>query len=287
MSQQYTDEQKKFLNQKFTLKGRILFPNLLTTKKKSKPEDRDIYDVQFAWLPQENGQTMQQLGQWIQHATAMFHQGCNPAALQQPIKDFNTYIRQDAKPNPEYLRGQLWVNASTGKDYPPQVVKQMPGVGLVRLKSPEDDAEVYSGRNAVITISFWPMIPKPGSANQKRGFSVNVDAVLLLEGGEVVGGATSVDVNQVFGAFVQDMGMAPAFNQFGNNAAPAQPAAAPAWSQQPAAPSNLPPMQPAPAAPAAWSAQPAPAWPPQPAQPATPPAPPQPVWDAVTNSWKF
>lgn len=325
MSKQYSDDQNKFLNQKFTLKGRILFPNLLTMKKKTKPEDRDVYDVMFAWFPQENAQTMGLLSQWLQHATAMFHQGCNPAALQQPIKDFNTYVRQDATPNPDYLKGQLWVNASTGKDYPPQVVKQVPGMGLVRLKSPEDDAEVYSGRNAVITISFWPLFPKPGAQNQKRGFSVNVDAVLLLDGGEVVGGAPSVDVNQVFGAFVQDMGMAPAFGQFGQapaqpaqqpvqHQAPAQPAwnqpaqqpvqhqapAQPAWNQPAQQPSNLPPMG-QPAAPA-WNGQGQMAAPPmgpqggqQPmqhqAQPSWPPAAPaqqgpaQPAWNGQPTNF--
>lgn len=227
----YTDDQKKFLDQKFNIKGRILFPNLLSLKRKVTAEDREVYDVQFAFFAHENPQVMQALAMWKQQATQIFHAGVNPVVLIDPIKDFNTYVNQKGTANPEHLRGQLWVNASTGRDFPPQVVKQIPGIGLVKMQAGVDEAEVYSGRNAIIAISFWPMIPKPGDKNQKRGFSVNVNAVLLQEGGDKVGGSPSVDVNQVFGSFIQDMGMAPQFGAPG--AFNGQPAQAPAPMQQP------------------------------------------------------
>lgn len=225
MASQWTDEQRAVINQKFTLKGRILHPNLLKLKKKNKPEDRDIFDVQFVWNPMENGQATQNILQWIQQATSVFHQGINPIALINPLKasgvqGFPEYVRQDGRPNQSYLQGCLWVNASTGREFPPQVVKSVPGMGLVRLTE-NDNAEVYSGRNAAITISFYPIIPKPGAVNQKRGFSVNVDAVLILDGGEVIQGSAAVDVNAAFGSFVQDMGMTPNFGGFGQ-AQPAQ-----------------------------------------------------------------
>jgi len=213
MASKWTDEQQKFLNQTFTIKGRILFPNLLVAKAKEAGK-RELFDVQFAWNPSENAQIMQQLMAWYGSAIQMFHTGLNPAALLNPLKASGVpgmpeYQRQDAKPNPAHLHGLMWVNASSGKDFPPQVVKQSP-MGLIKLTA-ADEAEVYSGRNAVINISFYPIIPQPGAANQKRGFSVNVNAVLLLDGGDKVGGSASVDVNSVFGGFAQDMGMAPAF----------------------------------------------------------------------------
>jgi hypothetical protein len=83
---------------------------------------------------------------------------------------------------------------------------------------PQDEAEVYGGRNAVVQISFYAQIPKPGDENQRRGFGVNFHAVMLQEGGERVAGgdgASNVDVAQVFGAFAGDMGM-------GGQQAPAQ-----------------------------------------------------------------
>jgi hypothetical protein len=203
MANRWTDEQQKFLKQNFSIRGRMLFPNLLKARAKEAGK-RETFDGQFAWNPQENAAVTQQLFQYIQQAVAMFHTGLNPAALVSPIKDFNTYQRQDAKANPEYLRGMLWVNASTGKEFPPQVVKNSP-MGLVKL-SEADEAEVYSGRNVIFNISFYPMIPQPGSANQKRGFSCNINAVMLCDGGDVIGGSSSVDVNQVFGGMMQDMG---------------------------------------------------------------------------------
>jgi hypothetical protein len=201
-----TEEQKKFFNKQFALKGRILFPHLL--KPKVKDNGREVYEVQFAWRPEENATMMQQLMQFMQQATQLVHPGINPLALIQPIKDFNTYVKQNGAPNPEYLRGQLWVNASTGLERPPHVVKQSP-MGLVKLGA-GDEAELYSGRNAVVAIGFWPMLPKPGTPVQKRGFYVNLEAVLLQDGGERIGGGGSnVDINQVFGAFASDMGLAP------------------------------------------------------------------------------
>jgi hypothetical protein len=279
MANNWTPEQQGLINKKFTLKGRILHPNLLKVKRKAKPEDRDIFDVQFVWNPMDpaNGAMTGEIFQWVQQASNVFHAGFNPQApaFVFPIKASKVqglpeYQRQDGRPNQEYLAGHCWVNASTGKDFPPQVVKQVAGVGLVRLTE-QDAAEVYSGRNACITISFYPILPKAGSASQKRGFSVNVDAVLLQEGGEVIAGSATVDVNQAFAGFVQDMGAAPAFGQFGQTAAPApqaqpqQSAPAPQWgapapgqqaAPQPAWGAPAPAAQPQPAAQPAWGAQP-------------------------------
>jgi hypothetical protein len=206
---------KEFSNTKFTLKGRIFHPNLLeaiTTQ-----NGRKIFDTMFAWIKTDpaNQQAYQNIMAHIQKGMAA-HQGFNPAALVMPIKDFNTYVRQDGKPNQAYLNGHYWINPSTGADYPPPVVKQVPGMGLVKMTI-NDKAEIYSGRNAVINISFYIMIPKAGAANQKRGFGVNVNGVLLLEGGEREGGVPTIDVNQAFGSFANDMGLAPAQNAQANN----------------------------------------------------------------------
>lgn len=292
MTVKFTEEQTKFFRQEFNIVGRILFPNLLQLKKKDKPEDRDVYDVQFAWRPEQNPMVMAAINAYMQQAIPMAHQGINPAILIPPIKaskvqGYPEYLKQNGQPNPDYLAGHLWVNASTGKDHPPGVFKNIPGVGLVRLTE-ADAADVYSGRNAVICISFWPMIPDPTSRNQKRGFYVNVRAVLLQEGGDQLGGGSQVDPQAVFGSFMQDMQSAPAFGQYGQApaAAPAigpagQPAGyghAPAAHVPPMAPQGAPQWgQPAPQVQQPYAAPaPAPAW----GQPAPAPAAPmaQPQW---------
>lgn len=190
---------KELLRKTFTLKGRIFHPNLLTPKLSKDGQGQPKYDTMFSWIIGDNAAVMNEINSLLQQATQMIHQGINPAALVNPIKRFDTYVRQDGRANPDYLKNCYWVNAQSGKDFPPQVVDM--------TRQPViNPAEIYSGRNAVINISFYAIVPKPGATNQKRGFGVNVNAVMLLEGGQREGGAASVDVNQVFGGFVQDMG---------------------------------------------------------------------------------
>lgn len=203
-----TEFNKEFQKKTFNIVGRIFHPHLLETAPKSKPEDREVYNVMFAWLQNDpvNAKVLAEINAHLQNGVANAHAGINPAALINPIKKFETYVRQDGKPNASYLNGYAWVNAATGKDIPPQVVKETP-MGLVQVTK-ADSAEVYSGRNAVINISFYIITPKPGAANQKRGFGVNVNAVLLKEGGtKEGGGGVKVDINQVFGSFQSDMGL--------------------------------------------------------------------------------
>lgn len=233
------DQIKEYFRKTFTLKGRIFFPNLLTSKLSQGTNPRKIFDVQFAWLYQENQQVFNEIKNFLAQVQNIVHPGVNPAALILPWKDHATYLRQDGRANPEYLKGHFWINPSTGEEFPPQVVEQTP-MGLVQL-TPADEAKMYSGRNAAINVSFYAMIPKQGAQNQKRGYGVNINACMILEGGNREGGAASVDVNSVFGGFAQDMGM----NMAPPMGAPAQnfqqPAQAP--QQQWAPPAQAPQQQ--------------------------------------------
>lgn len=207
-----SNDPKELFKQTFTIKGRIFHPNLLKTR--AKQNGREVYDVMFVWKGEENPQVMQALGQFLQNATSIVHPGLNPVALVNPLKKYETYVRQDGKQNPDYLKGCYWVNAATGKDIPPQVVDKFTNPVM-------SEAEVYSGRNAVINISFYAIIPQPGAQSQKRGFGCNVNAVMLQDGGEREGGGSSVNVNQIFGGFVSDMGNAQIPTHQGANALPA------------------------------------------------------------------
>lgn len=214
-----TQDQARDLMRKttFTLKGRALHPNIITAKKGTKPGDREKFDVQFVWKEGENAETMAKISKFMMEMSQVFHPGVNPAALINPFKKFDTYIRQDGKPNGEHLRGCIWINPSTGKDYPPQVVKQGMNGALVQL-TPADEAEAYSGRNAVINIQFYVQMPKPEVGSHKRGFGLNFNAVMLLEGGERVGaGPVAVDANAVFGEFASEMGVTPEAATTSNN----------------------------------------------------------------------
>jgi hypothetical protein len=109
-------------------------------------------------------------------------------------------------------------------------------MGLVNL-TPNDEAEVYSGRNAAINISFYIIQPKQGVASGKRGFGLNFNAVMLLDGGDRLGGSyTPADANAIFGGFVQDMG--PTTQAPVNNNVQHQQAANPSWDNNAVAQNN-------------------------------------------------
>jgi hypothetical protein len=213
------DQQKEFMRKSFTLQGRVLYPNLLVARAR-KEGDRETFDGQFTWTIGSNPQVMAEINNFLQAATNGIHPGLDPRALVNPIKRFDTYLRQDGKKNADHLNNCYWVNASSGKDFPPQVVdsNRQPLINA---------ADLYSGRNVVFNISFYAIIPKPGATNQKRGFGVNVGAVMLMEGGEKVGGIPTVDVNQIFGSFQADS--TPVQQQQTYAQQPTQQAAAPQW----------------------------------------------------------
>lgn len=206
------EQQKQFLRQTFTLKGRIFHPNLLVPvpKDKDKPDSPLKFNVMFAFKQEDNQEILKKLADFLGQAKSEFHPTIPMQFFSNPLKKFETYMRRDGKPNAEYLKGHYWVNASSGKDYPPQVVD----ANRQPLINP---AEIYSGRNAVVNIGFYSF------TGQQNGLSTNINAVMLLDGGEKIASAGgSVNIDQIFGSFQADMGM--------NNAQSQD--AAPAWPPQ-------------------------------------------------------
>lgn len=277
-----TEQEKNFFagRNSFTIQGRIMHPNLLTAKSREEGKAPN-FSLMLVWEAHTNGPTLQAMNALMAEAFATLQPGANPAVLVNPIKDYNSYIRQDGKPNPDYTQGCLWINASSGAAFAPVVVDQFQAQVV-------NEAEVYSGRNAAVNVEFYNMNGgKDGKG--RRGLGVNIKAVMLLEGGEKLAGSAPVDLNAAFANFQQAMGQVP-------QAAP-----------QPAAPAYAPP---APVAPAPAYAPPAPVAPapqqfaPQPAAPAYAPpvnptplpaapapvpayAPPQPVAPAVDPNNPF
>ena len=274
-----TEQEKQYFGKSFTLQCRIMHPNLLTPASGKPDAMGNVKPAQFStmavWPKTSNAAVMAEITQFINTAFQTFHQGSNPAALVNPIKDYDTYVRQDGKPNADYCIGSFWANLSSGAKFAPVVVDQMRQPVI-------SEAEVYSGRNAVVNITFYNMTGGQDGRG-RRGIGANIAAVMLLEGGERLVGGPTVDVNQVFGNFQADMGMIGAQPTSQPSQAPAQqyqqPQQAPAQQyQQPQqtpaqqfAPQQAPVQQPvqpqyAPQAPVQQPAQ--QGWTPQPQAPA-------------------
>ena len=199
------EQQKEFFKKTFTLQGRMFHPHLIVASAR-KPGDALKFSVMFAWPKNSNPVVMQEMNAFIQLAMDSCHPGIPAQVLIQPVKDFNTYMREDGKPNPDYVRDHFWVNASSGAAFPPAVVTYPDRQPVM------SEAEVYSGTNAVCNISFYNM---SGANGGKRGIGININAAMILEGGEKLAGGGAVDVNQAFGNFQVDMGVvnAPSMQQ--------------------------------------------------------------------------
>lgn len=214
------DQQREFFSRTFTIQGRVFYPNLLTPETLS-PADiaagkNPKYKCMFVWPKnsQVNAKAQADMFQFLTQAKETFHPSVPWTHFVNPIKDFDTYVRQDGKPNPEFTRGSYWVNPTTSF--------QIPLVGPDR-QPVFNEAEVYSGRNCLINVSFYNITgeTKDGRNTGKRGLGVNMHAVMLLEGGAHEGGFVQADPNQIFGNFVVDSGLI-AQGGVAQQAAPAQ-----------------------------------------------------------------
>ena len=196
-------------NKTFTLQGRVFFPHLLEPV--ANRNGRMQYSILFAWNFTQNTQATQELDKFLAESKQKYFPTIPAQFFSNPIKKWGAYARQDGKPNHEFLKDCYWLNAQSGADYPPPIVDQTRNPVMSK-------AEIYSGRNVVINLKFYKF------DGEKKGLGVNLNAVMLMEGGEAIGGGSSVDVNTVFGDFAADMNSAPT--------TPAAPAQGQAWPPQ-------------------------------------------------------
>jgi hypothetical protein len=187
-----SEDVKQFWRKSFTLQGRIFYPNLL--KPSVNKNGRATFNTMFAWQIDSNPQVMKELSDFLARAKGTFHPSVPMQFFVNPLKKYDTYVRQDGKPNAAFLKNCYWINAQSGAEIAPPVVDQ--------YRQPViNEAEVYSGRNAVINLSFYNI------DKEKKGIGVNVNAVMLMAGGDREGVAGSVNIDQIFGGFAQDMGI--------------------------------------------------------------------------------
>ena len=199
-----SEEQKQFFSQNFTIPCRIMHPKLLTAVSRpaapGQAQKAPQYGVMAVWSKSDPkaAQVTANLKQFLDAAFAKYHSGIDKRVLIDPLKDYDTYLRTDGKPNPDYTQGCHWVNANSGEKFAPVVVDKMQQPVIM-------ESLIYSGMNALVNISFYNM---DGATGGKRGIGVNINAVMLQDGGDRVVSQHTPDINQIFGGFQADMGMA-------------------------------------------------------------------------------
>lgn len=181
-------DKKEFQRVSFTLKGRIFFPKLFVPEA-SDLNPRKKFSVMFAWDIGSQPEQMAKIQEHIKAGVESQLKGIPQSSIMLPVKTWGKYQRKDGKPNPEFLRDTHWMNVSSGEEFKPVLVDKH----KQEVISP---AEVYSGRNAAVNFSFWIY------NNKNYGISANLNAVMLLDGGEREGGG--VNVEDAFSAFTTE-----------------------------------------------------------------------------------
>src|SRR5690554_4664228 len=98
------DQEKEFFQRDFVLQGRMFHP-YLTEMAPQSPEDiaqgkKPRYKLQFAWPKNSpaNAQAMQAINAFIAEAKQRIFPQIPDQIFVWPIKDFDTYMRQDGRP---------------------------------------------------------------------------------------------------------------------------------------------------------------------------------------------
>lgn len=184
-------DSKEFRKVHFQLQGRIFYPKLLKPEF-NKDKNKSQYSVMFSWPigdPKQVAQ-MKKIEQHLAQAKAAFFKTIPVSNLQLPIKTWGKYVKKDGTPNSPFLQDCHWMNLASNESFAPIVIDSDKNAVLA-------EAELYSGRRAVVDFSFWEY------ANKNFGISANVYAVMLQDGGDRVA-TGGVNVDEAFKHFVSD-----------------------------------------------------------------------------------
>ena len=201
---QVSDREKQLKATRIVLEGFLYFPKLVT------PETTQ--DGALRWgavlgfdknLTQHNQQAFAQARAVVGELKQMFFPTLPDQMFNlqgNPIKEHGVNFRQDGGQHPEFYTNKYWINVSKRNEAPPIVARGNGTIVTLNTQSPE----LYFGQRVAMTISFYPS----GLTNPlaKKGIGANVEAILILGGGERLGEASAppVDVNQAFAAFSND-----------------------------------------------------------------------------------
>lgn len=177
-------------NKEYLLRGRMVHAKLMKPAPDNK--GRLKYSMQFFWKDDcpRNKQYVDEILKLCERYKAQWYE--NHQNFHTPIKHYDTYVKQDGSPNPTYMKGHYWINASASKDFPPVVFDH-------NKRRITDDAELTDGRNCLVSFQIYPF-----DVSGNVGVNLGMKAVILMPGGDVPYGNEPVDPDVLFGGAVQD-----------------------------------------------------------------------------------
>lgn len=172
---------------------RFSYPNLFTPKAAQEGQEPK-YSLTIL-IPKDDKATLEAISKAVSKATekgiADKWGGKKPAKLTLPIKDGDTPKADGTDRNPEY-KGHYFINASSNKDFQPQVVDGTAGNQILL-----DGRKIYAGCYGRVGINFYAY-----SASGNNGVSAGLSTVQFVKDGEPLGNMASAAND--FAGFVEE-----------------------------------------------------------------------------------
>ena len=184
-------QRKKLDSMEFTIKGRMLFPNLIRPVADDRGKSK--YSMQFMWSDKDkkNQAQLERLKTAIMdHKNEWYPDHPN---FVHPIKHYDKTTKKDGTKHPTYLKGHYWMNLGNNREYPPTVFDH-------NKNHVKDGAELTNGRNCLVVVKIFPY-----DVSGNIGISASMKAVVLLPGGEVPFGGEPVDAEELFANIGDDI----------------------------------------------------------------------------------
>jgi hypothetical protein len=183
--------------------GTLFYPHLLVPKQE--PNKAPKFGCMVAWDMNTNQQAVQELQQLFAQVKQQFHGQIPEHNWVNPLKNYNTTRKTNGEQYGKHLAGKFWINAANNEKFAPQLMivdAQAPN-GMRQLMQTEA-MQLFDGQKVVVSLSFFGL----HGENMKYGISTNVDAVLVVGGGErvVLEGGNGVNTVEAFGNFLNMMG---------------------------------------------------------------------------------
>lgn len=188
-SSRLSDEQAKFFRGKtFTLKGHMMFPELLkAVMTQWKPDP--IYQMEFV-IDEEDGKTteaVKAINAIVKEYKEAYYAGKELKNWHVPIKDYETFRNGDGEKAHPRLKGKMWMKPWASKTYPPSVFD-------VNKQKVTDPAELVNGRKCLLHVGLYPY-----DTGTNKGVGLRFIAVVVLTGREEMG--EQVDPDTAFAGF--------------------------------------------------------------------------------------
>ena len=185
--------------------GRLMFPKLVNPEaNKNNPNGRKTYSAVIVFpmqLTDMNRKSVEHFNQLKQQFKQIWCPMVPEHAYTKALKNIQECPVQEnsGKPHPEFYQGSFWINANSGEDRKPQILKKVNG----QLREVDaNDPDLYFGQKVIACVTLYPIGTDPNNPQSRKGLSANLKGILIVGGGErIEASGQTFDGAQAFANF--------------------------------------------------------------------------------------